>query len=369
MKFSVQREQFLKPLQLTNAVVERRQTLPVLGNLLLELSGDQLTVTATDLEVEMSVPGTAVTGEQDGAITLPARKLLDICRASPDGTVLRVEVNGDKAVVRAGRARFTLATLPAAEFPRVQNSAGGEHIELARTELRRLLQGTHFAMAQQDVRYYLNGLLLELSGSRLRVVATDGHRMAVGETRLAAPVADTSRVIAPRKSIIEMLRVLADGGEGTTAQLRVDRDHFSLSCGRVEFRSKVIDGSFPDYERVIPRGYQKQADVPREAFSSALSRASILSNEKLRAVRLELQAGRLAVRASNAEAEEAEEELEVQYLGDPIEVGFNVGYLLDAVNAMSGERVRLELQEASSSILLTDPDTTGFQYVVMPMRL
>lgn len=368
MKFSVEREHFLKPLQLTNAVVERRQTLPVLGNLLLELVGDQLRVTATDLEVEMSVPGTAVTGERDGAVTVPARKLLDICRASPDGTVLRVEVVADKAIVRAGRARFTLATLPAADFPRVQSTSAGELVELPQGELRRLLQGTYFAMAQQDVRYYLNGLLLELTGSRLRVVATDGHRMAVGETRLAAAAAENRRVIAPRKSIIEMLRVLGDGSDGV-AQLRVDRDHFSLVCGRVEFRSKVIDGSFPDYERVIPRGYQKQADVPREALASALSRASILSNEKLRAVRLELQPGRLAIRASNAEAEEAEEELEVQYLGDPIEVGFNVGYLLDATNAMSGERVRLELQEASSSILLTDPDTTGFQYVVMPMRL
>lgn len=367
MKLSVEREQFLRPLQLAGAVVERRQTLPILGNLLLELTGDLLHITATDLEVELRVPGTAVTGERDGSAALPARKLLELCRAAPEGTLLRLEVGGERAVIRAGRARYTLSTLPAEDFPRFDQAAEALSLALAQGELRQLLQGTQFAMAQQDVRYYLNGLLLEVQGARLRAVATDGHRMAVGVARLPAPSPEPMRVIVPRKSVIEMLRVLGDGDE--PAQLRLGRDRVGLACGGVEFHSKVIDGSFPDYERVIPKGYPHQADIDRDSFAAALTRTAILSNEKLRAVRLEFEAGRVRLRANNAENEEAEEELEVQYLGDPLEIGFNVGYLLDAAGAMRGPRVRLEFADGASSILLYDPDGGAFQYVVMPMRL
>jgi DNA polymerase III subunit beta len=367
MKFSVEREQFLRPLQLASAVVERRQTLPILGNVLLELTGDLLHITATDLEVEMRVPGTAVIGELDGSITLPARKLLDLCRAAPEGTLLRVEMGGEKAVVRAGRARYTLATLAAADFPRMDRGSDLTPLEASQRDLRRLFQGTQFAMAQQDVRYYLNGLLLEVQGTRLRAVATDGHRMAVGALRLPAGAGESLKVIVPRKSVIEMLRVLGDDQE--SAQLRIGRDQVVLACNGIEFRSKVIDGSFPDYERVIPRGYEKHADADRGLFAAALLRTAILSNEKLRAVRLEFEAGRLRLHANNAESEEAEEEIEVQYIGDPLEMGFNVGYLLDAAGATSGQRVRLEFADAASSILMHDPEDGAFQYVIMPMRL
>lgn len=368
MKFSIEREQILRPLQTMQAVVERRQTLPILSNVLMILKGDTLRLTATDLEMELSVSASGVAGERDGEITVPARKLFDLCRASADGALLRFNLQGQRMTINAGRARFVLATLPAAEFPSFAGSKFTHAIKVPQVALKHLLAGTYFAMAQQDVRYYLNGLLLEISRDHVRVVATDGHRLSFGETKTEANSAESViRVIVPRKSVIEVLRILCDVED--EVQLNVGKDHLALTADGVDFTSKLIDGSFPDYERVIPRDYDKQVIALREPLRCALQRTAVLSNEKLRAVRLEVSSGRMKVCAKNSENEEADDELEVDYQGSDLEIGFNVSYLLDALAAIDGERVRVMLKDSASSALISDPDGTSFKYVVMPMKL
>jgi DNA polymerase-3 subunit beta len=367
MKISMERNQLLTPLQVAHAVVERRQTLPILANVLITATEHGFRLSATDLEVELSVPGSLEACVSPGSTTLPARKLLDLCRALPDGTRLSIETTGDRATLRAGRSRFSLSTLPAAEFPGIDVTGDALELELPQNELRRAIESTHFAMAQQDVRYYLNGMLLEIQDGQARLVATDGHRMAVTELPVAPPNGANRRIIVPRKTVIEALRLLAD--DSTPARLGIGADHMTLSAADVVFKSKVIDGSFPDYERVIPRNQDKVLDVDRLALRDAMGRVAIFANEKYRSVRLQLQAGLLRLSANNAENEEAEDELEVDYTGAELEIGFNVSYLIDVLNALRSASVRLHLSDPGNSCLMTEPSGGVSRYVIMPMRL
>lgn len=366
MKFSIQREALLKPLQVVNGVVERRQTLPILSNVLLTLGPDSLTLTGTDLEVEI-VATVALEGAAEGEITLPARKLLDICRTLPDGAEIRMQVDGEKAQVRSGRSRYTLATLPAAEYPAIDAIEEPFELSLPQGVLKQLIERTQFAMAQQDVRYYLNGLLFEINGERIRAVATDGHRLAVSEAAVRAPVDEPRQVIVPRKGVLELQRLLEDSD--TDVQVQIGSNHIKLALGDVSFTSKLIDGRFPDYERVLPRTGEKVVGADRETLRQAFTRAAVLSNEKYRGIRLQLEENVLRATVHNPEQEEAEEELEVEYRGDEFEVGFNVNYLLDALGALRSEEVEIHLTDPNSSCLIQGKEEPESRYVVMPMRL
>jgi DNA polymerase III subunit beta len=366
MKLKLQREALLKPLQLITGVVERRQTMPVLANVLMVADERGVSLTGTDLEVEL-VARSEVPLEEHGETTLPARKLLDICRALPDEASVELTVSGERAQVRSGRSRFTLSTLPATDFPAVPPVQGVRELALPQALLKRLIERTHFAMAQQDVRYYLNGLLLELAPGHVRTVATDGHRLALCEAAVELGGEDVQQVILPRKCVLELLRLLEDVPEAVS--LVVGSNHLRARFGTLTFTSKLVDGRFPDYHRVIPAAGDKRLRAEREELRQALTRASILSNEKYRGVRFEMSDGRLRVLAHNPEQEEAEEELEVDYVGEPLDIGFNVGYLLDALGAVACPRVELSLTDANSSCLVQGEEPEGCKYVVMPMRL
>ncbi|MBN8728550.1 MAG: DNA polymerase III subunit beta [Xanthomonadales bacterium] len=366
MRFTIQREALLKSLQHVVGVVERRQTLPVLANLLVAVSDAGISLTGTDLEVEM-VARTGADDLEAGETTVPARKLFDICRALPDGCQIRFELKGDRATLSAGRSRFALATLPAGEFPVIENVELVERVRIAEGALKGLIERTAFAMAQQDVRFYLNGLLFDLREHSLRCVATDGHRLALAEARLDSPVAEARQVIVPRKGVLE-LQGLFEGGEGEI-ELEFARNHLRVRRGDVMFTSKLIDGRFPDYEAVIPLGADRQVLVEREALRQSLQRAAILSNEKYRGVKLEVSPNRLRVIAHNPEQEEAMEDVEAQTVVDELAVGFNVNYLLDALGAVGSDAVLLCLRDGQSSCLLRQPDAEDTRHVIMPLRL
>ena len=366
MKLALQREDLLKPLTQIIGVVERRQTLPVLGNVLIQSGPEGLRLTATDLEVEL-VAESPIEGLERGETTLPARKLHEICRALPENSALRIEIDGDRATVRCGRSRFTLSTLPAADFPRLEDFQEATAIELPARQLRTLIERTHFAMAHQDVRYYLNGLLLELRPDRLVAVATDGHRLALAEIPMETGIADVQQVIIPRKGVQELLRLLES--EDTPLRLQLASNHIRISSQGLQFTSKLIDGRFPDYRRVIPQENDKTLVADRESLRQSLGRTSILSNEKYRGIRLSLTPGSLKILAHNPEQEEAEEEIGVEFEGGKLDIGFNVTYLLDALNALEGEKVRIDLSDPNSSCLIRDASGDSGEYVVMPMRL
>ncbi|WNL46248.1 DNA polymerase III subunit beta [Dyella sp. BiH032] len=366
MQFSIQREALLKPLQQVVGVVERRQTLPVLANLLVKVADGKLSLTGTDLEVEM-IATTAADKLVDGETTIPARKLFDIVRALPDGAQIELKLNGDRAALNAGRSRFTLATLPATEFPTIDEIELVERVSLPEEVLRDLMERTAFAMANQDVRYYLNGMLLDLQEHTLRCVATDGHRLALKETQLDSKVSTRRQIIIPRKGVNELIG-LFETGDGHV-ELEFGRNHLRVRRGEVVFTSKLIDGRFPDYEAVIPLGADKTAVLDREVLRSALQRAAILSNEKYRGVKLELSSGKLRIVAHNPEQEEAVEELEADTVVSDLAVGFNVGYLLDALSALRGDRARLNLRDAQSSCLVQEDENDEARHVIMPLRL
>ncbi len=367
MKFAVSREALLKPLQLVAGVVERRQTLPVLSNVLLVLEGDQLSLTGTDLEVEilgrlrLEQPG------QGGEITVPARKLADICRSLPDGSNIEFFLEDSRMVVKSGRSRFTLSTLPASDFPNVEDSPGNLQFSCAQQEIKRLIERTAFAMAQQDVRYYLNGMLWEVRQDQLRVVATDGHRMAMCTRAVAVNTGEVIQAIVPRKGVLELSRLLEDSTQSVDVTLSAN--HIRVTSADFTFTSKLVDGKFPEYERVLPRGGNKVVIGPRLELKQAFARTAILSNEKYRGVRLLLSKGVLTIVANNPEQEEAEEQVAVDYAGDGLEVGFNVSYLQDVANVISADHIKITLSDANSSALLEEPENSDSLYVVMPMRL
>ncbi|MBK4988581.1 DNA polymerase III subunit beta [Pseudomonas sp. S36] len=367
MHFTIQREALLKPLQLVAGVVERRQTLPVLSNVLLVVQGQQLSLTGTDLEVELVGRVQLEESAEPGEITVPARKLMDICKSLPSDVLIDIKVDEQKLLVKAGRSRFTLSTLPANDFPTVEEGPGSLTCNLEQSKLRRLIERTSFAMAQQDVRYYLNGMLLEVSRNTLRAVSTDGHRLAL--CAMSAPIEqdDRHQVIVPRKGILELARLLTDP-EGMVS-IVLGQHHIRATTGEFTFTSKLVDGKFPDYERVLPKGGDKLVVGDRQALREAFSRTAILSNEKYRGIRLQLAAGQLKIQANNPEQEEAEEEISVDYEGSSLEIGFNVSYLLDVLGVMTTEQVRLILSDSNSSALLQEAGNDDSSYVVMPMRL
>ena len=366
MKFTVDRETLLKPLQQVIGVVERRQTLPVLGNLLMVADNNGLVITATDLEVEIQ-SRVGIEIDEPGEITLPARKLVDICKALPEGARIQFSITDQKAQIRSGKSRFTLATLPAADFPLVENIKGDCSFTIPQNRLKELIERTQFSMAQQDVRYYLNGLMLEISNGLLRGVATDGHRLALCDMPVDIRVSETRQVIVPRKGIQELLRLLESNDE--LVQVDVGSNHIGISNADIRFSSKLVDGRFPDYDRVVPKGGDKLVLADRELLRQALSRTSILSNEKYRGIRLNLEKNIIKIQAHNPEQEEADEEFEVDYAGAGLEIGFNVTYLLDVLSSVRSDHVEITLSDSNSSCLMREPGTEQYRYVVMPMRL
>jgi len=366
MKLSTSRESLLKPLQAVIGVVERRQTMPVLANVLLVASDGELSVTATDLEVELSATSAVDSVTAPGEITVPGRKLLDICRALEDGSEVKLSLKGDRVTVQSGRSKFVLSTLPAAEFPLIEDAAMDRQFTMSQADLSRLLDRTHFSMAQQDVRYYLNGLLLESGDGKLRAVATDGHRLALSDTALDGESGVRNQVIVPRKGVVELQRLL-EGDEDV--QFALSDNHIRVVVGGIRFTSKLIDGRFPDYDRVIPDNETHVLKADRETLRHALQRAAILSNEKYRGVRLEFMPGKIKIQANNPDQEEAEEEVEVDYDGQEMEIGFNVNYLLDALAAVENSEVEFGLSDPGSSCIVRAPGDKDSLYVVMPMRL
>ena len=361
-----ERNALLGSLSAVVGVVERRHTLPILSNLLLEKKGNQLTLLATDLELQISTRQTIDAGE-DFAITIAARKLFDIVRALPDTAKVKLDSKDSQVVVSAGKSRFTLQTLPAADFPRVETGAGlSAAIRLPQKTLKRLLQLVQFAMASQDIRYYLNGMLLVLEGKQLRVVATDGHRLSYAETQLENET-EAREVIIPRKTVVELSKLLGDVDD--LVELRIGANQVTITLPGTELVTKVVDGKFPDYQRVIPMNQPRQLKANRQNVMQALQRAAILSNEKFRGVRLVMSENTLGIVCNNNEQEEAADEIEVSYNGEPLDVGFNVTYLLDGLGALNSEEIILSLADANSSMLLSSEGEVGFKYVVMPMRI
>lgn len=365
MKLEIQRGQLLNLLQPVIGVVEKRQTLPILANVMVVAENGWLILTATDLEVELTAR-TEVPAEEGGRITLPGRKLLDILRALPDSSAVTLSVDGSRAQLLCGRSRFALATLPAEEMPALESFTAEASVQLPQQDLRRLIERSHFAMAQQDVRYYLNGLLLEAADNRLRAVATDGHRLALCEVAADTGAGGGRQVIVPRKGVQELMRLLADDESPVT--LGLGSNHVQIDLGNTCFTSKLIDGRFPDYQRAIPQEGERALVADRQQLRAALARAAILANEN-RGVRLQLEDWLLRIQANNPEQEEAVEEVEVNYSGGPLEIGFNAGYLLDALGALDDELVKLFLQDANSSCLIRAAEETSCRYVISPMRL
>ena len=366
MKFSLSRESLLKPLQMVAGVVERRQTLPILSNVLLVLEGSRLSITGTDLEVEIVGYTHVDDGSEPGEVTVPARKLLDICKSLPDGAQIQMANSDGKVTLKSGRSRFTLATLPANEFPSVDEGDSALAFTVASQILKGLMDATSFAMAQQDVRYYLNGMLWEVSANKLRAVATDGHRMALADGGFELATVETTKAILPRKAVTELSRLLGDEGE---VEVVMGGNHIRVAEGDYRFTSKLVDGAYPDYDRVLPKGGDKEVVGDRADLKQAFSRTAILSNEKYRGVRLNISNGTLVMVANNPEQEEAEEEVSVNYNGDDLEIGFNVSYLLDVLNVLKGNSIRVTLSDANSSALVQDAEDGSALYVVMPMRL
>ena len=366
MKFDIQREVFLQPLSQVVGVVERKQTLPVLANFLISARGGQVSVTGTDMEVELIASAEAAV-KTEGDITIPARKLVDIVRALPDGVSIGVKVDGDKATISSGRSRFTLATLPATEFPATDQVETLESVKIQEVELKKLVEKTSFAMANQDVRYYLNGLLFEFRDKHLRTVATDGHRLAICDLEGEVPVGKDRQLIVPRKGVLELSRMLSDAE--TEVELALGKNHIRLVRGNTVLTSKLIDGRFPDYEAVVPVGADREIRIDRDSFIHALQRAAILSNEKYRGVRLEAGGSAIKIIAHNPQHEEAVEELEAEMNFEQMAVGFNVSYLLDALMALQTAEVNMALRDANSSCLISGLEQSADRHVVMPLKL
>ena len=369
MKFTIDRETLLGPLLTIRGVIEQRHTLPVLSNILVTAHNGVLAFTATDSEVELQAR-VAVDDSVEGEITVPARKMIDICQALPGGARVDFEVDdANRAHLRSGRSRFSLTTLPAGDFPTTEEIADESVFAIAQSELKRMIDLTQFAMARQDVRYYLNGLLLEIAPGGIKAVATDGHRLAVAHFRSETGVEAPKAIIVPRKGVLELARLLAS--EDVEVNLRVGSNAVQLTVGDVRFTSKLIDGKFPDYGRVIPDedNCDKRLSIERESLRQCLIRASVLSSDKHRTVRLTLDAGTLTVAANNPEQETAVDEIEIEYAGESLEIGFNVSYLIDALGTLPSETADIFLTDSSSSCLIQPHDRSSCQFVVMPMRL
>jgi DNA polymerase-3 subunit beta len=366
MNIIINREKLLAPLQHVIGAVERKQTLPILGNVLIQASKGQLSLTATDLEIEL-IARLDVDIEKDFATTLPARKLLDICKALADNSDINFSIAENKVTLTCARSRFTLASLPAKDFPRIDEINSQIEFDIPQNIFKLLLDKTSFAMAQQDVRYYLNGLLMELKPDHLKLVATDGHRLALSEYNETLKVSVDKQIIIPRKGVLELARLLSN--EANNALVKLSQNHIRIETDDLIFTSKLIDGKFPDYNRVVPLDGNKTLKVNRDLLKQSLQRIAILSNEKYRGIRLSLSNNNLNIQANNPDQEEAQEEISVEFEESNIEIGFNVTYLLDVLSVLESEDVLIKLKDSNSSCIVTSPDSEQFRYVVMPMRL
>lgn len=362
------RDSILKPLMTVAGIVEKRHTMPILANVLMRKDAERVSFLASDAEIQVSTTAELGTGSDSLATTVSARKLIDILKALPENIDVSIRIDDKRATIQAGRSRFTLQTMPVEDFPMMNTDhEWPASFSLPQKQLRNLLQMVHFAMAVQDVRYYLNGLLLVTSRDRLRVVATDGHRLAYSEATIDAAALAQREVIIPRKSVLELQRLLADSDD--PVHLDVADNQLRLRFGEVEFVTKLVEGKFPDYQRVIPTAHTKRLLVSRDALASSLSRASILTSDKFRGVRLTLEPGAVKIQANNAEQEEAQEEVETDYDGERLEIGFNVSYLQDVLANLKTEQIQAEFGDSNTSALITVPGDSQFKYVVMPMRI
>ena len=369
MKFVIDRDTLLKPLLIVRGVVEQRQTHPVLSNLLISVRDGALAFTATDTEVELEAR-TTVDDWDSGEITVPARKFIDICQALPSRAKVEFGLDSvNKALVRSGRSRYTLSTIAADDFPSTDEIAEESVFAITQGELKQLIDLTQYAMARQDVRYYLNGLLLEASAQQVRAVATDGHRLAVAQLDATTGIEESKSIIVPRKGVLELGRLLSD--DGGELNIRIGSNAIQMSIDDIRFSSKLIDGKFPDYWRVIPDTEQcdKRLSMDRESFRQVLLRTSVLSSDKHRTVRMVLGSDTLTVAANNPEQETAEDQTDVEYTGEKLEIGFNVTYLIEALSVLPSEKVDVFLKDSTSSCLIRPHDNTSCQFVVMPMRL
>lgn len=367
MKFRMPRDVMFKVLQQLSGVVERRQTLPILGNILVKAEDELITLVSTDLEVELIVKLSCEI-DADGETTIPAKKWLDICKNLPNDVTVTISQKDDRVTLQAGRSRFTLSTLPSTEFPMIEEMTTHISLDLKQDELKAALNATHFSMAYQDVRYYLNGLMMEMTTDRLRSVATDGHRLAMKDLAANIDVDEEGKqVIVPRKGVLELMRLLCDSDDEIS--VIIGSNHIRLISGDMTFTSKLVDGRFPDYQRVMPEGGSNILLADKEPLRQTLTRVAILSNEKYRGIRMILRNDNLQFKAHNPEQEEAEDEINVEYSGDELEMGFNANYLLDAVNAVTSEQVKIILTDSNSSCLIQASDDDSSNYVVMPMRL
>ena len=366
-------DKVLAALQAVSGIVERRHTLPILANVLVRKQGRQVELTTSDLEIQVRTTVEFDGDDGDFSTTIGARKLIDILRSMPSDQTVSLTSNQSKMTLQGGKSRFTLQTLPADDFPLVQEAADfGPAFNVPQKTLKGLINQVHFAMAVHDIRYYLNGILFVAEGKMLTLVATDGHRLALAQAETDTEM-PKQEVILPRKTVLELMRLLKDGGKGddesAPIEMRFAGNQAKFSFSGMEFVTKLVEGKFPDYNRVIPKNHRFHVLIGRQPLLAALQRAAILTSEKFKAVRLSFDPGLLSIASSNAELEEAKEELEIDYGGDQIETGFNVTYLMDVLANMSQDMVRVDLNDSSSSALLSIPDHSGFKYVVMPMRI
>lgn len=365
MKFNIEKERLVRPLSQIAGIVERRQTLPILSNVYMRLDDGTLTLIGTDLETEITTRIDNVDGES-GECTIGARKFYDICRSLPDDTKLSVSSSGDKTAIRSSSSRFTLQSLPASDFPRLEAEEWDASLTLGQDQLKGLLEKTAFSMAQQDVRYYLNGCLIEITDGVIRSVATDGHRLAKSEIQYKTGLDRAVQAIIPRKAVQELLRFLQEEQE---AKLDINPNHARITGPGWVFTTKLIDGRFPDYENVIPAALATHLIVDKSTLQDVLSRISILTNEKFRGVRINIKSDVMTVSANNPEQEEAIDEIPIEYQGEEVEIGFNVGYLIEALKALDNEEVDMGLEDPNSSCTLHIPGDISTLYLVMPMRI
>ena len=360
-------EKVLSALQAVSGIVERRHTLPILANVLIRKTGSQIEFTTSDLEIQVRTLAELDGDAANFSTTVGARKLIDILRSLPNDQIVTLSANQNKLTLQGGKSRFTLQTLPSDDFPLVQEAADfGPVFSVPQKTLKLLINQVHFAMAVHDIRYYLNGILFVAEGKSLTLVATDGHRLALAQATLDVEI-PKQEVILPRKTVLELQRLLKD--EETPIEMRFAGNQAKFSFSGMEFVTKLVEGKFPDYNRVIPKNHKNHITLGRAPLLASLQRAAILTSEKFKGVRVNIEPGSLRIASSNAEQEEAKEELEIDYSGDAIEIGFNVTYLMDALANMNVEMVKLELQDTNSSVLITVPEQAGFKYVVMPMRI
>ncbi|WP_111979028.1 DNA polymerase III subunit beta [Algibacillus agarilyticus] len=367
MKFAISREDILKPLQLATGTVERRHTLPILSNVLLEITDGVLSITGTDLEVELVASVELVQASEDGKITVPAKKLFDICKGLNEQSLIEFVLDNNKLQIKCGRSKYSLSTLDAKDFPNLEDWQSEINFGVAQNVLKNLIEKTSFSMAVQDVRYYLNGMSLETQDNIIRCVTTDGHRLALTQHELPNERLQESQVIIPRKGVTEILRLIDDVED--VIYISVGSNHIRLNNENFTFTSKLVDGRFPDYRRVLPKGGDKTVTGEKDYLKQAFSRAAILSNEKFRGVRLNLAQHELTITANNPEQEVAEEIVDVNYEGDSLEIGFNVAYIVDILNAIESNEVKITLGDSNSSALIEDNKDDASLYVVMPMRL